>query len=209
MGSFPVHRILGSNRKGRSPVPFSPFFALIVASVIIQRGIELRIAAAGGRALAARGAVEAGRAHYPWIVAIHVGFFISLIVEVWLMGPRQSVFWPAAPPFLAAQGLRFWSMRTLGPFWNTRIWVLPGQAPIQAGPYRFIRHPNYVAVTIEIATLPLIFHAFWTAAIFTVLNYAALSHRVQIEEDALASVTDYAVRLRDTPRGLRWWNIRS
>jgi methyltransferase len=87
---------------------------------------------------------------------------------------------------MLAQLLRYWAIRSLGKFWNTRILIVPGERLVTMGPYRYLKHPNYVSVIIEIAVIPLIFSCYITAAVFTVLNILALRRRIKIEESALS-----------------------
>jgi methyltransferase len=158
-------------------------FALaLIAFVVVQRILETIYAARNTRALLARGGVEIGRKHYPLIVALHVCWLLALIAAL-----------PADPPlhaiplvlFLLLQALRIWVIATLGPYWTTRIITVPGASLIRHGPYRFLRHPNYLIVTGEIAALPLVFGEIWVAAIFSVLNAGVLTWRIRVENEAL------------------------
>lgn len=161
-------------------------FAL-VAFVAGQRTGELVLASRNAAWARARGALEFGAGHYPAIVALHVAWFVAWPLEAWLRGPQLS---GAAPIllllFAAAQVLRYAAIASLGRRWNTRILVLPGAPPIRRGPYRFLRHPNYVAVVLELAALPLMFGATYTAAITGVLNLVVLLFvRIPAESRAL------------------------
>lgn len=162
-------------------------FTGLVALVAVQRLQELRLARRHARRLLARGGVEAGGGHYPWMVALHAAFLASCVAEVWLVG-RPFVPALAAAALLvlaAASALRYWAIRTLGERWTTRVIVLPGAAPVASGPYRFLRHPNYLAVALEIAALPLVHTAWATAAVFSALDGVLLAHRIRTEEEAL------------------------
>lgn len=161
-------------------------FFLLISVLILQRVFELVLSKRNERRLRAQGAIESGKSHYPVIVALHVAFFISLVVEVIAFDRRPGSWWwlPFAF-FLVAQVLRYWSIATLGRRWNTRILVLPGAAPITNGPYRYLRHPNYVAVAIELISIPLIFQAYFTAIIFTILNAIMMAVRIPAEQRAL------------------------
>ncbi|HEX6922689.1 MAG TPA: isoprenylcysteine carboxyl methyltransferase family protein [Bacillales bacterium] len=168
-------------------------FWILLAFLIVQRLIELVIARRNERWMKAQGAYEAGAEHYKWIVAIHVGFFIALFVEVKLFGSHPA-FWWAVPFFFfaLAQIMRFWALFSLGRYWNTKIIVLPGADAVEKGPYRFFRHPNYVIVATEILMVPLIFQAYVTAVVFSVLNaFILLWVRIPSEEKALREVTNY------------------
>lgn len=161
----------------------------LLTLVALERVLELIVSSRNARRALARGGVELGRGHYPAMVLFHAGFLIACAAEPWLL-PRP---WPRAATLvfaaavLAAQALRWWAVATLGPRWSTRIVVLPGAPPVVGGPYRFLRHPNYLAVVIELAALPLALGAVWTAAVATILNAALLSVRIPAEERALGA----------------------
>jgi len=163
-------------------------YSLLVAAVAAGRLVELRIAERHRRSLLARGGVEAGAGHYPWMVALHSAFLVAGPAEVWLLG-RPFVPWLAAAAIVllgAAVVLRWWVITTLGERWTTRILVLPGAPLISGGPFRFLRHPNYLAVATEIAALPLVHTAWMTALAFSLLNAWLLRVRIRAEEAALA-----------------------
>ena len=155
---------------------------ILLALVTLQRGAELVIANHNTRKLLARGGVEVAPRHYPMIVAMHAAWLTAL----WIFGRDQAVNLVILLFYVALQGFRFWVMRTLGSRWTTRIIVLPRQALVSAGPYRFLSHPNYAVVAAEIALLPLVLGLIWLAAIFTVLNAAVLAIRIRAENRALA-----------------------
>jgi methyltransferase len=162
---------------------------LAVALVAIQRLLELRLSRRHERILRARGAVERGREHYPLMVGLHVLWLLSTLVEGLLRGPDLPTYWPIPLAFfLLAQLLRYWVIFTLGENWNTRVLVVPGTKLVRRGPYRYLNHPNYVVVAIEIATFPLIFGAWVTALVFSVLNAALLYVRIREENRALAEL---------------------
>lgn len=170
----------------------TPFEAL-VAFVIVQRLIELVIAKRNARRIIGLGGYEAGAEHYPLLLLLHTGFFVSLITETLWRG--NAGLTPHLLPlglFLLMQGMRIWCLASLGPFWNTRILILPGSSPVVRGPYRFLRHPNYVVVAVELLTLPLAFGAWTTAILFSMLNALVLRVRIRVEEEALAEATGYA-----------------
>ncbi|MZP28313.1 isoprenylcysteine carboxyl methyltransferase [Heliobacterium undosum] len=168
------------------------FFAFL-SLVLAQRVAELTIARRNARWMTAQGAVEAGQAHYKYLVALHICFFAALMTEVLMLGRKPPQWWMApAAAFVVAQWLRYWCMTSLGPFWNTRIFVLPGAKAVKRGPYRFFRHPNYLAVITELLCIPLLFGAWMTAAMVSVVNLYLLSVRIHVEEAALTEATDYA-----------------
>jgi methyltransferase len=154
---------------------------IILALVTAQRGGELLLSHAHTRALMARGAVEIAPGHYPLMVVVHTAWLISL----WAFGHDQPVNIVALVAYLALQGLRVWVMATLGARWTTRIIVLPNAPLVTAGPYQYLRHPNYAVVIGEIAILPLTLGLPWIAAIFTGLNAIVLFIRIRAENQAL------------------------
>lgn len=167
-------------------------FFIILSLVIVQRLLELVVARKNEKRMLAKGAYEVGANHYPSMIALHTGFFISLIIEVTFFDRGLSPYFTwLFILFLAVQGLRIWCLASLGPFWNTKIIILPGADVVAKGPYLYIRHPNYLVVCIEIALLPLMFGAYFTAIAFTILNFIMLSVRIPTEEKALRELTNY------------------
>ncbi len=167
-------------------------FAVVITIVIIQRLLELIVAKRNETWMRSQGAYEVGAKHYPIMVLMHVTFFISLIVEVFVVNrPLSSIWIILLLIFLLAQALRVWCLTSLGKFWNTKIIILPGANVVKKGPYAFMRHPNYVIVTTELLVLPLIFSAYFTAILFTLLNVWMLSVRIPVEEKALKQATNY------------------
>ncbi len=159
---------------------------LAVALVAAQRLLELSLARHNEREARARGAVERGREHYPFIVALHSLWLFSTLVEGLLRGPDFPPYWPVALAlFLVVQPLRYWAIFSLQESWNTKILIVPGARLVRRGPYKYLSHPNYVVVAVEILTFPLIFGAWSTALIFTVLNAAVLRVRIREEDRAL------------------------
>ena len=160
---------------------------LAVVLVALQRLLELGLSRRHERLLRARGAVERGEGHYPMMVALHVLWLLSTLVEALLRG--APALWPVPLAlFLLVQPLRYWAIFALGEYWNTRILVVPGAKLVRRGPYRYLRHPNYVVVVVEILTLPLIFGAWITALVFSLLNATLLSARIREENRALAEL---------------------
>lgn len=168
------------------------WFLVFWCFLVIQRLAEVRIAKRNEGILRSKGAVEAGKDHYKWMVMMHVSFFVFLFLEV-MMLETGSPFWWMVPfvLFLAAQVVRLWAIMSLGVYWNTKIILLPGAKVVAKGPYRFIRHPNYLVVSIELLVIPLIFGAYFTSILFTVLNILMLRVRIAEEEKALINLTDY------------------
>lgn len=162
-------------------------YAGFLAAVAAQRLLELRRSRRNALRMLEGGAAEFGRAHYPAMVALHAAFLASCLLETLL---AQRPFLPplaagAGALFLAAQALRAWSISALGPRWCTRVIVPPGAERVARGPYRWHPHPNYLAVALEIAAIPLIHSAWITAAAFSALNAALLAARIREEERAL------------------------
>ncbi len=161
--------------------------AALFGVLAVQRIAELRVAKRNEAWARRSGAREFGAAHYPLFFVLHVGWLFGWVVEGSLhtesLSPR---WWAFVAAFAAAQGLRYWAIGTLGQRWNTRILVLPGRAPIVRGPYRWVPHPNYVAVALELAAVPLAVGAPWTASIASVLNAVLLlGIRIPCETRAL------------------------
>jgi methyltransferase len=151
--------------------------------VTAQRLGELVIARRNTRRLLARGAFEAAPEHYWLIVVLHAAWLGGL----WLLAPERQPEPILVMVYGLLQAARFWVLATLGERWTTRIIVLPGAAMVRSGPYRFVSHPNYWVVVAEIAVLPAVFGLYLFAAIFTLLNAAALTIRIRAEENALHS----------------------
>jgi methyltransferase len=176
----------------------------LVALVAVERLVELRIAARNARRALERGGFEMGAGHYRVMKVLHTAFLVACPLEVWAFGR----------PFVAALGLpmlgllagtmalRYWVVATLGDRWNTRVVVVPGERPIRRGPYRWLRHPNYVGVVVELAALPLVHMAWVTALVFGMANLALLRVRIRVEEAALAKWTPYEHDMQGTPRFL-------
>ncbi|UGY93022.1 isoprenylcysteine carboxyl methyltransferase family protein [Streptomyces gobiensis] len=163
------------------------WYTLLIVAVAVERIGELVVAHRNARWSRARGGVEFGRRHYPLLALLHAGLLVGCVAEVWIAGRSfvPLVGWPMLAVVLAAQALRWWCIGTLGPQWNTRVIVVPGLPLVGHGPYRRLRHPNYVAVVAEGIALPLVHNAWLTAMVFTVCNAALLTVRVRCEERAL------------------------
>ncbi|MGX1122967.1 methyltransferase [Streptomyces ambofaciens] len=164
------------------------WYALLLLAVAAERVGELAVARRNAAWTLARSGVEHGRGHYPVMVALHTGLLACCLLEPWLSDRPfvPALGWPMLALALLAQALRWWCITTLGPFWNTRVIVVPGARLVGAGPYRFLRHPNYVAVVVEVAALPLVHSAWLTAAVFSVANAVLLTVRLRCENTALA-----------------------
>ncbi len=162
----------------------------LVAAVGLERLAELRVSERNARRSLAAGGTESGAGHYPAMVALHSGLLLACVVEP-LVRPRRSpstFAWTMAGGVAGAQVLRWWCITTLGPAWSTRVVVVPGAPRVERGPYHWLRHPNYVAVVIEGAALPLAVGAPITAAGFSMLNVALLRVRIRVENEALQAL---------------------
>lgn len=162
-------------------------YRLLLATVGAERIAELLVSRRHVAWALRHGGVQVGRRHYRWMVALHAGLLAGCAVEVPLASRRfrPALGWPMLAAVVAAQGLRWWCVRSLGRRWSTRVVVIPGEPLVAAGPYRMLRHPNYLAVVVEGAALPLVHSAWITAAAFTAANAAALRVRILAEDAAL------------------------
>ena len=166
-------------------------YVLLIALVAAERVAELVVSQRNLATSKARGGSEFGGGHYPAMVVLHTALLASCLAEVLVLHrPFIPVLgWSMLAVALAAQGLRWWCITTLGWQWNTRVIVVPGAARVTGGPYRYLSHPNYVAVALEGVALPLVHSAWITAVVFTVLNAALMMARIKVENAALASLT--------------------
>jgi len=172
-----------------SLVPGLPL-ALYLLVILSQRLFELWLSRRNLSRVRPRGAAEVGAAHFPLILALHSAYPVALVAEVW-RGARPGAAWPAwLALWLAAQALRIAAMRTLGERWNARIVVVPGEPPIQSGIYRWMPHPNYVAVAVEFVAGPMLFGAWRTALGATLVNALAMALRIPAEERALREAAE-------------------
>ena len=156
----------------------------ILGFVTLQRLLEMRLAESHSRKLLAEGAVEHGREHYAFIVALHAAWLAAL----WWWAPGRPISLPMLFLFAILQVGRVWVIRSLGERWTTRIIVKPGAPLVRRGPYRVVNHPNYWIVAAEIALLPLVFGLWQIAAVFSTLNALVLTVRIRAENRALASL---------------------
>lgn len=154
----------------------------ILLAVAAQRLLELAVARRNTARLLAEGAREAGAAHYPLFVLLHAGWLLALFLAVPADAPVNG--WLLAV-FLLLQAGRVWVIATLGRFWTTRIITLDGAPLVRRGPFRWVRHPNYLVVAGELAVLPLVFGNVWIAVAATLLNIPLTFRRIQVEEEAL------------------------
>lgn len=162
------------------------FFLIFISVVIIQRLSELILSSNNENFLKSEGAIEYDKEGYKYIVALHVLFILSIFIEYFLLERKLNNFWIILIIiFLWTQLLRYWAMWSLGNRWCTKILVLQNSELIKSGPYKYLSHPNYLAVILEIAVIPLMFSCYYTALIFSMLNLLVLRRRIKFEERAL------------------------
>ncbi len=187
-------------------------FLLLVAA---ERAAELLLSRRNARLAFARGGVESAADHFRWMTALHALFLPACAIEAYVRALHRGHDWIVSPPdwtwadwswssllflglALGAQGLRWWAIAALGWRWNVRVIVTPGEPPVRRGPYRFVRHPNYIAVIVEMLAVPLVHGAFLTALVFSLLNAWVLRVRIRDEERALGA--SYAAAFAQVPR---------
>jgi methyltransferase len=163
------------------------WYLVLLAAVALERLGELVVSRRHERVLRGRGAVEAGAAHYPAMVAVHVAMLGGAAAEVLLCRRPflPALGWPMLAVVAATMALRYWVVATLGERWATRVLVLPGTPLVAGGPFRFLRHPNYLAVALEVVALPLVHTAWVTALVCGIANLGVLGVRIRVEDAAL------------------------
>lgn len=162
---------------------------LFIIAVIAQRLIELNIAKRNERWMKDRGGIEKGVKHYKWFIWLHSIFFLSMIFEAVLNERNIGINYVLITIFLLTQLGRLWCIHTLGKFWNTKVIVLPGVSLIKKGPYKYVKHPNYIIVAIELFVIPFLVGAYVTAFVFPLLHVLLLKIRIPREEKALTKAT--------------------
>lgn len=172
-------------------MPLAWFYLLL----LLQRSGELLYARRNARRLLAKGGCEFFPQSYRTMFALHVGFYLALLLEPhpWTV-PWDKLTLFCLVAYLPVQILRYWSIASLGSRWTTRIILIPGSKVVRLGPYRWLRHPNYLAITLEFLIIPLLMRAPWTLLVFTLANLAVLRQRIALEESALREHTDFVAR---------------
>ena len=162
-------------------------WAAFIGLVAVERLVELALSRRHAAWSMAQGGVEHGQGHYPVMVVLHVGLLAGCLLEPWLADRPFLPWlgWPALAVALACQAMRWWCVASLGSHWSTRVITVPGMRLVAAGPYRWLRHPNYAAVVAEGIALPLVHTAWMTAGAFTLANLMLLRERVRVEDAAL------------------------
>jgi methyltransferase len=169
--------------------------------IIIQRLAELIVAKQNEKWMKNHGGVEFGQKHYRVMVGLHSLFFLFFMGEVSYFKKELSPIWPLLVTFfILTQAGRVWALTSLGRYWNTKIIVLPNAKAIVKGPYKYLRHPNYVIVTLEFIIIPLLFQAYLSCIVFSLLNIWILSIRIPEEEEALTKLTTYSQSLGQARR---------
>lgn len=166
-------------------------YLVLVLATGVERLVELVISARNARFALAQGGVEYGRRHFPWMVALHTGLLAACLAEVFFAERPFLPWlgWPMLALVVLSQALRYWCIATLGRQWNTRVIVVPGLELVARGPYRWLRHPNYLAVVVEGFALPLVHTAWITSLAFAALNAVLLlAFRIPVENRALAAL---------------------
>jgi len=164
---------------------------ILFVCIIMQRLVELVIAKNNEKWMKERGGIETGKKHYKWFVIVHCLFFLAIYLEVYFYGRDEfAVNYLLLSVFLVTQFIRIWCIVSLGRFWNTKIIILPRVALIRKGPYKYVKHPNYIIVGIELLVIPLLFGAYLTAVVFPIIHLILLKIRIPEEEEALAMSYD-------------------
>jgi methyltransferase len=155
-------------------------FTVFITFIILQRILELIISRKNEIWLRSKGAIEYGHSHYPLMVGLHVLFLVSLATEYLLRdNPSVNIFFLSI--YLALVPVKLWTLSFLGKYWNTKIFRIYDTPPVKKGPYKYVKHPNYLIVVGEIIFIPMAFNLFYTAALFTVLNAIMLGVRIREE----------------------------
>lgn len=175
-------------------------YLAFLALLGLERVAELALSHRHAQRAFAQGAIEVGQGHYRVMAVFHTLFLVACGAEAWLLDRSFPglLGWAALAGAVAAQALRYWAISTLGERWNVRIIVLPEAAPVVTGPYRWVRHPNYIAVALEMVCVPLVFGGWLTAVAFSLGNALLMVVRIRAEEAALGD--RYAAAFAQTPR---------
>jgi len=161
------------------------YFTIFISFFILQRLSELFIARRNEKWLLSQGAIQYGRSHYPFMIALHTAFIGAIIAEYWWRN-NPPIDWLFLVLYLLVLSFKFWALSSLGKYWNTKIYRIPGVYPVKKGPYKFLKHPNYMEVVCEVAIIPLVFHLYYTAIIFSILNAVMLWVRISVENKVWA-----------------------
>lgn len=163
------------------------FFWALLIFFALQCLIEVFISRKNQRWIEQQGGIEFGKSHLKWVILLMIFFFLAIPIESFYFQTELVFYWPILfALFLFAQFLRYWSMWSLKRLWNVRIWVIPNGSRILDGPYRYLKHPNYLAVIIDLLVIPLMMKCYFTA-FFSLIGYLIfLKTRIPAEEKALS-----------------------
>lgn len=177
-------------------------YLLLLFAVALQRLLEVRISRLNEADLLLRGGREHAPEQMPVMIAVHTGWLVSAIAEVLLLDRpfRRWLGLSALLVFCAGQLLRILAISALKERWTVKVITLPDAPPVSAAIFRYVRHPNYLGVILEISALPLVHGAYLTAIVFTIANGLLLKQRIRAEEQALCESSDYATRFEGRPR---------
>jgi methyltransferase len=181
-------------------------FAGLLGLLALQRLAEVRLSKRNEAIILSKGGREHGREHFPLMQLLHISWFLAALSEVFLL-KREFIPWLAGAALLlltAGQLLRYSAIRTLGTRWTVRIMTQPGSLPVETGIYRYIRHPNYLGVILEILAVPLLHTAYLTAVVFSLANALLLRVRIRAEEAALTKDDQYEEVFSGIPRFFPW-----
>lgn len=183
-------------------IPVSLF--VLMTALAVVRLVELTTARRNTRWAIERGGSEYGQRHYPVMITLHVCLLVGTVVEVALTDRAfvPLIGWPALAVLILVQAGRAWCMRALGPRWNTRVIVVPGLPLVTTGPYRWMRHPNYLIVLSEGIALPLVHTAWITAMLFTIVNTPWLVVRIRTENSVLRPAAEPAAEQHAEASGM-------
>ncbi|MGY2893377.1 methyltransferase [Deinococcus sp. UYEF24] len=177
------------------PLTASRFTPYLIAGLVVQRLLELRVARRNEAWARSQGGQEYGQEHYPLFFLLHSGWLLGTLLEG--RKDRGGVRWGWLLLLLLAQPLRYWVIRTLGKQWNTRILIVPGAKRVTGGPFQYLNHPNYAVVSLEMLSMPLTVGAWRSALLGSLLNAALLRFiRIPAEERALQA---YRERMGEVP----------
>jgi len=167
-------------------------YYLFIALIGAERLVELVVSRRNATWSFARGGREFGRGHYPVMVGMHAALLLSCVAEVFFAHRPfiPALGWPMVAVVAASTAVRWWCATTLGKHWNPRLIIVPGAELVRSGPYRWVHHPNYMAVAAEVVALPLVHSAWLTAIVFTIANAAVLRVRISAENRALGYSVD-------------------
>lgn len=186
-------------------------FTVIVVAVIVQRLVELRISNRHVATLMTQGGQVQSENLLSWVKRLQVSWWMAMLAEVCFLDRPFNPGFAALGLLMvgAGQWLRYLSMEALGPRWTLPIVTVPHQGAIATGPYRYLRHPNWLGVILEIAGLPLLHSAYGTASAFAIANAIVMHQRMQTEEQALSQASNYAQLFAHTPRLIPRWRWKS